>query len=700
MRELNIGSLGGLHYELYDLSPARRAVTSLIQYSKEAPAFLDLNGFFWSQLLCVENIGRMLEELRVATTLRRDVPNSFRAAVQDPERFVARVLEAESGQFEQDQTERSFFGHMETLAVLCKIYSFLYGKGFELTVHEGYQLDSYSSVQLIGDCLQESKNPYLPFLRKHAWPALMEFQPECVWINGRLTLANMAVACFLRRQFSDVKVFWAGEGSEYYATNKITNYLAYNTPLFQVLDGIVLFDYAETRRQISGCLNRGDDLGGVANLLYAERASDGETRIRQTEYYRYHSENHPVVVRREAKERGPWRISPSELVNIHLFPNNTCFWRKCAFCGINGKYPQPLCATSPEDLWPVENALERLYRLECEGVRYFWSIDEAIPAETLCALANGLSQHDSRLRWQARSRISPRLLTQGVPEMLARGGLRELRLGLESASLRVLTRMNKFGADFSLTLVEQIVAAFGVAGIHIHFPMIIGFPTETALEREQTYRFLAYLRERYDNFSFNINIFAMDVSSPIFADWDSYDVSMVSFPCSPRYFLGNLVNWDCAEVPFQEAELKQERDRVMRELLYPWMPEDALISPHILYRLLETTRSTLFRNLPGAATDIEDAPRHSNAMLRLRAFALLPESAGLGTPAMNRYYSFGMQTCLETEGDFSAFFDFAAVPHSYGELLAELMTMPRITWERADIFLRRCIQSGLFEYIE
>ena len=31
----------------------------------------------------------------------------------------------------------------------------------------------------------------------------------------------------------------------------------------------------------------------------------------------------------------------------------------------------------------------------------------------------------------------------------------------------------------------------------------------------------------------------------------------------------------------------------MREMLYPWLPEDALVSPHIFYRLMETIRNTL-----------------------------------------------------------------------------------------------------------
>ena len=50
----------------------------------------------------------------------------------------------------------------------------------------------------------------------------------------------------MRLHFPEIKIFWVNEGSEYYAANKITQYLRFNEPLFEVLDGIVLFD-ASTR---------------------------------------------------------------------------------------------------------------------------------------------------------------------------------------------------------------------------------------------------------------------------------------------------------------------------------------------------------------------------------------------------------------------------------------------------------------------
>ena len=369
MKALNVGSLGGLHYELYDLSPARRIVPGILQKSEGQTAFLDLNGVFWMRLLGQEHVTRLVEELTSALDPYAKISNSFRAAVQEPDRFLARVREAELGIFEQEQSAQSLYGHLETLAIVCDIHSYLHGGGFTLTIQEGYNLDGFSSVQMIQDCLVERRNPYLPFLEEYAWPALLEFQPDLVWLNGRLTLANMAVARFVRRRFPQAKIVWAGEGSEYYATNKITDYLQHNTPLFEVIDAIVLFDYENTRDRLTACMEHGDSWAEVNNLMYAQRTAGGALQINQTLYARYGPGNAPEVILRTQDGPGPWRVSPRELANVHLFPDKTCFWRRCTFCGINGKYPKPLCTTPADGLWPTAEALTCLEELERQGIR-------------------------------------------------------------------------------------------------------------------------------------------------------------------------------------------------------------------------------------------------------------------------------------------------------------------------------------------
>lgn len=591
MRELNVGSLTGALYELYQPEPDGLYTDEILKDAGPGlPPFLDLNGVFWSEMFSQTRVASLLKRVGQAAHPYEGRTAIERVAAARPDLLERRVQKARARLCDQGSPIRTFFGDLETLASVCKLYSIYDYAPHELTLYEGFLLDATSSLRLLSESLIRTQNPWLEFLERRAWPAILEVRPDCVWLNGRMSHATMAVARFVRANIPGAKIFWAGEASEYYAANKIADLLVFNEPLFSVLDGVILFEYEQTRKEILYRLDRGMNLEGVGNLIYVQSRQSGVPEICQGEYLCRGNQKAPQVVGRAPSDRA-YRISPDLVANVHLFPDKICFWNRCHFCGINKKYPRKLFGVTEDGLWPVEEQLERLEGLELDGCRYIWSIDEAIPVETLCALADGLSARKSSLIWQARSRVSPKFLEDGVCQRLAAGGLRELRLGLESASRQVLSMMNKFDMHtFSLSLVEQIVASFQAVGVAVHFPLMIGFPTETEAERRATYRFTEYLHKKYDNVSFNINLLGLDISSELYREWQSFGITSVRFPCAPKYFLGNLLDW---EPTFDEALLEHERDEQMRRCLYPWMPEGALVTPHVLYRLEETSRHTL-----------------------------------------------------------------------------------------------------------
>lgn len=589
LKEMNIGSIGGLHYEMYEPDPRNLHIQRALEKREGKPDFLNLNGLFWSKLLSEEAIGKLIDDF-LACYLEAEEPIPYEQIIfHNSDMFKNTVQQAKKQLCEQGLTEREYFGCLETLEIVCEIYSKLYFAPFELTVHEGFLLESHSSFEMLKDCMVPAKNPYYWFLKRYIWEELLREQPDCVWINGRMTVGNMAVAKFLKNKDANIKVFWALPGSEYYATNKIENYLQYNAPLFSVIDGIVLDDFENTRIHVIQTLEQERGLDQVFNLMYAERSADGKLKIRRNPYQKYQEKSADAleISSRERREEYPYRIAPWEVVNVKLFPQEICSWNKCAFCGINKKYR---ALGEERDFDDKIKELQDLYKTGC---KYFWFIDEEISAQRMRQLAQALLEADMKIRWQIRARISKDFADRELCRLLSKAGLREIRFGLESASYRVLREMNKFDESFSLELVEQIVAAFQEAGVSVHFPVIIGFPGETDIEREETYQFLRYLRGKYSNVTFNVNILGLDISSSLFKNWQHFGITKISFPCNPRYFMGNLVSWDCAEVPFQEERLKLERDGFMREQLYPWMPEDALVSPHIFYRLMETVRNTL-----------------------------------------------------------------------------------------------------------
>lgn len=279
-------------------------------------------------------------------------------------------------------------------------------------------------------------------------------------------------------------------------------------------------------------------------------------------------------------------------MDIHLEPFSKCHWNQCTFCGINKKYHHEDNHSTGESFRVKLAQIKRL----SGTYPYLWFIDEALPPEQLRTLAQGLLSNGVNVCWQARCRASHALLEDGLPELLYEAGLRELRIGLESASYPVLKLMHKFEDGFRLEMMENIIRKYTELGISIHCPMILGFPQETQGDRRKTYEFLSELHRKYSLFTFNLNILCLDVSSSLFHHWAEYQIQEIHFPCEPQYFLGNWVLWMSTAM---EQEIEAERQSFMREQLYPWLPANALTPPTILYRLSETARRTLLWKATG-----------------------------------------------------------------------------------------------------
>jgi hypothetical protein len=89
-----------------------------------------------------------------------------------------------------------------------------------------------------------------------------------------------------------------------------------------------------------------------------------------------------------------------------------------------------------------------------------------------------------RAVWHATGRINVlHRASDDTLDTLAANGLREVALGIESGSDRMLTLIDK-RIDPGMT--EQVVRRLTERGIHVKGYFILGFPTETAEEIDQT----------------------------------------------------------------------------------------------------------------------------------------------------------------------------------------------------------------------
>ncbi len=599
-KELFLYPLTGLYDECHDPNYLR-LVQAHAPRAGDQYSLRHLNDFWWRQALSSETLDRISHGIKARYRFSAPRAKAHRLFAADEAAFRRHLATAPSVISTLNAGPKPLFYALETLQMFCELYSDFVSSPFRLSLQDGLIANELCAKTLVHTAADPAGNPYYSFLATHAEPVITGVKPDLAWIVGPIKISTLYMAMMAKRANPLCHVSVLGHATEYYSLNKITKYLKMNDALFSVVDSIVLDDFENTAPQLWSALSEGAPLASVPNLLYRKNLdkpaflSDGTmTRfeivqtppVTATRTLKANSHRHAAAV--PASMRANNAVDPSQKVDAKLWPSSQCYWNSCNFCAINKKY-----TTLPRnDFSDAETVADYFTSLWADGVKYLWSVDEAIPPPDLGRLADALIARGSQLVWETRSKIDAGF-TPEICRKLGAAGLREIRLGLESAAPRVLSAMGKFPAGWSHDLIERIVRNFHEAGVSVHFPTIIGFPGETAIERRVTYAFLDYIVAKYPSVTFNINILGLDVASKLFQRYEEFGITEVRWPTNPKYFLGNLLDWNRQDEPFDYAQLDAERNDVMRKVLYPWMPSDASIPAYMYYRLSETSRATL-----------------------------------------------------------------------------------------------------------
>ncbi len=130
------------------------------------------------------------------------------------------------------------------------------------------------------------------------------------------------------------------------------------------------------------------------------------------------------------------------------------------------------------------------------------------------AIARGIIASGIKVQWDFQTSTDfLALMSEDDVRLLAESGVHHIGFGTESASQEVLTLMNK-----RFQHVEQMVETArktDLAGIHIVFNIILGYPGETAAQRQQTFRIMSDIAKEHANVSFSPNIFTPYPGIPI-----------------------------------------------------------------------------------------------------------------------------------------------------------------------------------------
>lgn len=576
MEILNVYSIAGLYYELYVPKKGGLSVDDIDLLKNDS--LIHLNELFWAEQFSLGNLQTLMLKLKQTNSNSKGLSIQEKAIMANPSLFIEKIKEACSNIAMQPISIYAFFEYVETLSIACEMLSKYIYAPFKLTIQDGFEIPNYSASYLIDYALDRSRNPYLDFLEKHVFANVTK-KYDLIWINGQLDISTIAIAKYIKSYNPQSVVGVRYHSSEYFSLNKIVPYLKNNFKLFELVDFIVLDDNPQTCGLIEEQIKKLSlNYFDIPNIIFIDRNSNSICTSPVKKLSRTFESD---VEHNYTKGR--------EIINLRLNPNMQCFWKRCSFCGINEKYKYITeCETES-----IEDKCDRIQSLEDKGIKYIWFEDEAVPPKIIIEFAELLIRKNIKLKWQIRSRLD-KVFDKNICQLLYQAGLREIRFGLESGSARILSSMDKLDESVSLNDIESIVSNFNAANIHIHFPMIVGYPTETRAERKSTYAYLLMLKRKYVRFSFNVNILMLDVTSKLFKNFSHYDICAIKFPCSPHDFVGNFVDYFSYDADDPRQIIDNERIQFMGKVLYPWMPKTAMTKAHIFYRLSETIRNTLF----------------------------------------------------------------------------------------------------------
>ena len=563
--ELTVTQIGGFYNQLYNLE-------NDIFSSSDDKNSLNMNTLFWADLFQKNNIKSIVDELCKNKTLGS---TKLQAVRNNPICFLQKVDEALTRIRYQNLSAEECFNYLETLQIVCHIHTVLYSLPFELTLYEGYKHDQFSAKDLKRNSLLRYCNPYYDFIKNVIIPSIDLKSIKILWLRGRPNLSGICLVRLLKEKYPNMVTVLIDNNTEFFSFSKISALLKKNREFFSVFDCVVLNDNTDTYNQLRSCFYDNRNINTVNNIIFSP--DHGKTI---------------VSTQRSFVKEQPVHVTDTELnmrkvINLKLFPSNQCYWNKCTFCAINKKY---LCT---KNNWETSYPIAQLKYLNNLGLSEFWSLDEAVPVEQLHSLSQSIIDNQFNFSWHVRTRIEKEILKNNLPVKLKNAGLKHILFGFESASPRVLTLMNKTDDIINyVQTAEKIVKVFNDLEIYVHFPIIIGYPTETQREREETYKFLSYLVNKYPYFSFNINILSLDISSKLYTSWEKFDISLLEYPCEPSDFIGNSIMWTANINHIEVSTLQQQAEAQMKQQ-FPWYPDGALINITSFYAMWEYSRSQL-----------------------------------------------------------------------------------------------------------
>ena len=398
----------------------------------------------------------------------------------------------------------------EAMSLLSANYwpsSFSFNHGLTKYVMPGY---GWSACDLLAAAADEKQNICLSYFERTSVPSILAESPDLVGISatypGQLIPA-LTLARLLKAARPSLHICLGGA-----VLATVQQELLRSPLLFSVVDSIVVCDGEHALLALARALEGDGDLSAIPNLLYL----DGQ-QVRFTSLY-----VEDVNALPSPDYAGlPLKLYLTPHITALLPTERGCYWGQCAFCTVSFGMRH---AYRPRKIELVVADMKSLHQQL--GTRCFFLSTDAISPARMKALAQALATEGLGFHWQTEARLE-NALTLEMCQVLAQGGCRHLRMGLESGAQPVLDAMDK---GLRVEDAAQIIQNCHAAGISVHTCLILGFPSETRDQARQTWAFVEANREAIA--SATCAMFALYKDSPVYHAPERFGITHIQPPPS------------------------------------------------------------------------------------------------------------------------------------------------------------------------
>jgi anaerobic magnesium-protoporphyrin IX monomethyl ester cyclase len=273
------------------------------------------------------------------------------------------------------------------------------------------------------------------------------------------------------------------------------------------VDAVIRGQGELTLLELAQRIANGEDWHGIRGLSFKDKDADGKI---------VHEPERPVAninsLPAPAYELAdPGIYAAASGVRQLAYTSSVGCPYQCNYCTDQVFYKRRFNAYTVERV--VNELAELVPRYDIEQVPFFDS-NFLVDRKRAVAIARGIVDAGVKFQWDFQTSTDfLALMSEEDVRLLAESGVHHIGFGTESASQEVLELMNK-----RFQHIDQMVETArktNVAGIHIVFNIILGYPGETEAHRQQTFRFMSEIAREYSNVSFSPNIFTPYPGIPI-----------------------------------------------------------------------------------------------------------------------------------------------------------------------------------------